>query len=79
MPTITTKYKPARELQERLVQCCLDYIRETHNKEIQRVVFTADMLQESARYGSWQACTDSTCELEGLDNEDGFYEIDFSA
>ena len=79
MPTTTTVCKPARELQNRLVQCCLDYIQETHNQEIQRVVFTVDMLQESAKYGFWQICSDSTCELEGLDNKNGFYKIDFSA
>ena len=73
------KNELARQLQERLVQCCIDFINETGDKEIQRVCFTADMLQESASFGSWHACTDSTSELEGLDNEDGFYELGFSA
>jgi len=66
-------------LQERLVQCCLDFINETGDKNIQRVCFTADMLQESARYGKWCACTDSTCETEGLTEDDGFYPLGFSA
>ena len=70
--------KLARELQERLVQCCIDYIKETGDTNIDRVIFTADALQESSKYGSWQACTDSTCELEKL-TEDGYENISFSA
>ena len=66
--------KLASELQHRLVQCCLDFINETGNTEIWRVDFTADCLQESAKYGKWCPCTDSVCELE---NEVGT--ISFSA
>ena len=69
----------AYQLQERLVQCCIDFIKETGNKEIQRVCFTADMLQESAKNGQWSPCTDSTCETEGCDNDNGFYPLGFSA
>ena len=56
--------KTAQAIQERLVQCCIDYINETGKKEIGRVSFTADCLQESAKFGSCQPCTDSTCEIE---------------
>lgn len=72
--------KLARELQDRLVQCCLDFINEkgVDASKIDRVMFTADCLQESAKYGSWQACTDSTCELETW-TDDGFETISFSA
>jgi hypothetical protein len=58
----------------------LDFINEkgVDASEIDRVIFTADALQESAKYGSWQACTDSTCELEKWTN-DGFETISFSA
>lgn len=70
--------KLARELQERLVQCCIDYIKEIGDTNIDRVIFTADALQESSKYGSWQACTDSTCEIEKL-TEDGYENIGFSA
>jgi len=66
--------KLARELQDRLVQCCLDFINEKGNTDIWRVNFTADCLQESAKHGKWCACTDSVCELE---NEVGT--ISFSA
>ena len=70
--------KLARELQNRLVQCCIDYIKETGDTNIDQVIFTADALQESSKYGSWQPCTDSTCELEKL-TVDGYETISFSA
>lgn len=72
--------KLAKALQERLVQCCIDFIKETGNKEIYQVIFTADCLQESAKAGSWQACTDSTCELQGYSpDDDNIYTVSFSA
>ena len=70
--------KLARELQDRLVQCCIDYIKEIGDTNIDRVIFTADALQESSKYGSWQPCTDSTCELEKW-TEDWYETISFSA
>lgn len=69
---VPNQNKLARELQDRLVQCCLDFINEKGNTDIWRVNFTADCLQESAKYGSWQPCTDSTCELEGKDGTISF-------
>lgn len=71
-------HKMARELQERLVQCCIDFINETGDKTIERVCFTADALQESAKHGFWQPCTDSTCDTEGWE-DGGFVELGFSA
>lgn len=59
-------------LQERLVQCCIDFINETGNKDIWRVSFTADCLQESAKEGKWTSYTDSTCEVEGNDGITAF-------
>lgn len=63
--------KIAFKLQERLVQTCIDFINEYKDdeqvKEIQIVEFTADCLQESAKHGSWQPCTDSYCELYGTE------------
>ena len=70
--------KLAKELQDRLVQCCINYIRETGDTNIDRITFTVDALQESVKYGNWQACTDSTCELEKL-ADDGYETISFSA
>lgn len=69
----------ARELQERLVQCCIDFIREKHDCNIERVGFTADALQISARHGKWTPATDSTCTLEGYDEKYGFFDFGFSA
>ena len=56
--------KVASELSHRLVQCCIDYIIETGNTSIWRVNFTADCLQNSAKCGSWQPCTDAVCDIE---------------
>ena len=58
--------KLAQELQQQLVQTCIDFINEHENINIDRVSFTADSLQESAKYESWQPCTDSSITLEGL-------------
>lgn len=75
---VPNQNKLAKELQERLVQCCIDYIKETGDTNIDRVIFTVDALQESSKYGSWQACTDSTCELE-KSTDNGYETISFSA
>ena len=75
---VPNQNKLAKELQERLVQCCIDYIKETRDTNIDRVIFTVDALQESSKYGSWQACTDSTCELE-KSTDNGYETISFSA
>ena len=56
----------AKELQERLVQTCLDFIKEKGDKFIYRVAFSADSLQESAKEGHWMSCTDSSITLEGI-------------
>ena len=77
-----TEYKNqklARELQERLVQCCIDFIREKKLDDVERVCFTADALHASAEAGEWTYHTDSTCELQGYDINEGFFTLDFSA
>lgn len=56
----------AKELLERLVQTCLDFIKEKGDKYIWRVEFSADELQESAKEGKWMPCTDSFITLEGI-------------
>ena len=65
--------KIALKLQERLVQTCIDFINEYKDdeqvKEIQMVEFNVDNLQESAKYGEWQPCTDSYCSLYGVNTE----------
>ena len=61
--------KIALKLQERLVQTCIDFINEHKDdeqvKEIQIVQFKIDNLQTSAKAGSWQPDTDSSCALTG--------------
>lgn len=59
--------KLAFELQQRLVQTCIDYINEIGNTDIQVVSFTADCLQESCKVGEWCPATDSYCSLKGYD------------
>lgn len=65
--------KIALKLQERLVQTCIDFINEHKDdkqvKEIEMVEFNVDNLQESAKHGEWQACTDSYCSLYSASTE----------
>ena len=65
--------KLALKLQERLVQTCIDFINEHKDdeqvKKIEMVNFRVDCLQESAKYGEWQPCTDSYCSLYGVSTE----------
>jgi hypothetical protein len=61
--------KIALKLQERLVQTCIDFINEHKDdeqvKQIEIVDFSVDGLQFSAKEGSWQPDTDSSCILQG--------------
>lgn len=65
--------KIALELQERLVQTCIDFINEHKDdeqaKEIQMVEFIADHLQESAEHNAWLSGTGSYCGLHGVKSE----------
>jgi hypothetical protein len=61
-----TKEEHIKELQELLVQTCIDYINKNGLTDIYAVRFSADSLNESAEYGSWQSCTDSYIKIEGL-------------
>ena len=61
--------KIASKLQEKLVQTCIDFINEykydEQAKQIEIVDFSVDGLQFSAKEGSWQPDTDSSCILQG--------------
>lgn len=61
--------KIALKLQERLVQTCIDFINEYKDdeqvKKIEIIEFNVDGLQFSAKEGSWQPDTDSSCILQG--------------
>lgn len=65
----------AYELQKRLVQCCIDFIREKKLNDVERVDFNADALHHSAEHGEWTPATDSCCVIKGYDVEYGFFEI----
>ena len=61
-----TKIDHIKELQEILVQTCIDYINKNGLTDIYSVSFNADSLAESAEYGSWQCCTDSYIRIDGI-------------
>jgi len=62
---ITTK-EHIKELQDLLVQTCIDYINEKGLTDIYSVYFSADSLAESAIWESWQPCTDSFISVKGV-------------
>ena len=64
-----TKIDHIKKLQEILVQTCIDYIQENDLTDIWSVLFSADSLDESSKWGSWQPCTDSYIKVEGLKKE----------
>ena len=64
-----TKIEHIKELQEILVQTCIDYINKNGLTDIYSVGFSADDLSTSAEYGSWQPCTDSYIKVKGLREE----------
>ena len=47
------------KLQDRLVQCCIDFINENNLGDLERVDFNADGLQISSEFGKWSPATDS--------------------
>ncbi len=65
-----TTTKDIRELQERLVQTCIDFINEKGVDDIWGVEFNADDLQSSAKVGKWVPFTDSYLCLEGITDGD---------
>ena len=67
--------KIAYELQKRLVQCCIDFIREKKLNDVERVEFNADGLHYSSEHGKWTPATDSFCSLDGYDPSYGYFEI----
>ena len=65
IPGITQK-EHIKELQEILVQTCLDYINKHRLTDIYSVSFNADEFAYSAEHGSWQPATDSYIKIEGI-------------
>lgn len=60
------------ELQDILVQVCINYINENKLTDIDEISFSADSLQHSARFGEWVPETDSFIQAVGLEEvQDG--------
>lgn len=67
----TTK-ENIKELQEKMVQLCIDYLNEHGLNDVDEVRFSVDMLQESKKYGEWTPMTDSFITVCGFqENEKG--------
>ena len=61
-----TQIEHIKELQEILVQTCLDYINKHGLTDIYSVSFNADELAYSVKHGKWQPATDSYIKVEGI-------------
>lgn len=61
-----TNKEHIRELQEILVQTCIDYINKNGLTDIYSVSFSADDLNTSAEYGEWTPATDSYIRIRGI-------------
>lgn len=59
-----------KELQERMVQLCIDFINEYELDDIEEVKFSADMLQESKKHGQWTSATDSFIDIYGFQEDE---------
>ena len=70
-------HEQTRELHDILVQTCIDFINDNNLKDVDVVAFSADSLQESARYNEWTPATDSFLTLEGVEKseKDRGYEV----
>ena len=65
-----TTHEQTKELQDILVQTCIDFINENELRDIDVVYFSADSLQESARCNEWTPSTDSFLALEGMEYDE---------
>lgn len=71
---VTTKDQLS-ELQDILVQVCINYININGLTDIDEITFTADSLQHSARFGKWVPATDSYIKAVGCEEvNDGKFE-----
>lgn len=58
-PEIVTTHENTKELQEILVQTCIDYIKKHNLTDIDSVRFNVDGLVESVKEGKWVSFSDS--------------------
>ena len=65
-PEEKTTIEHIKNLQEILVQTCIDYINYNGLTDIWAVRFSADSLDESSQYGEWTPATDSSITVEGI-------------
>ena len=63
-------HEQTRQLHDILVQTCIDFINEEGLKDVDIVAFSADSLQESARFNEWTPATDSFLTLEGMEKSE---------
>ena len=65
-----------KELQQRLVQTCIDFVKEKNLTDIDAVRFSVDGLEGNAiEFGEWTPCMDSYIGVEGLQEEDKDYRV----
>lgn len=60
------------QLQDRLIQCCIDFINENNLGDLERVDFNADGLQISSEFGKWSPATDSFISGSEFVEENGY-------
>lgn len=66
-PVTTTN--DIKELQKKLVQTCIDFIKEKNLTDIDSVRFNVDGLEDSIEFGEWTPGMDSYIGVEGLQDE----------
>ena len=66
-----TTINDIKELQEKLVQTTIDFIKERNLTDIDEIGFSVDGLEGNAiEFGEWTPCIDSHISVCGLQNED---------
>lgn len=58
-----------KELQKKLVQTCIDFIKDKNLTDIDAVRFNVDGLEDSIEFGEWTPGMDSYIGVEGLQDE----------
>ena len=68
-PVTTTE--DIKELQQRLVQTCIDFVRTRNLTDIDAVRFNVDDLEDAINFREWTPGMDSYIGVEGLQEEEG--------
>lgn len=68
-PITTTE--DIKELQQRLVQTCIDFVRTRNLTDIDAVRFNVDGLEDAINFQEWTPGMDSYIGVEGLQKEEG--------